>query len=182
MKWSYAYLSNITDNDLQKIYDNAEKGRKAYFDRIKADNKRRQSLAGEWLIKQLLAKQFGILNAVICRDKNGRPYVKENRIFISIAHSGDLVAVAADYSAIGIDVEKIRPNKLNLADRICLPREKEYIFAAPDLSLYRFYEVWTAKEAYFKKQGTGITDFKSVDILSLDRNIFDIDDYLIQII
>ena len=48
--------------------------------------------------------------------------------------------------------------------------------------LERFYEVWTAKEAYFKKMGTGITDLKSVDVTSLEKKVIIEDDYLITII
>ncbi len=182
MKWLHCFLSDINECVLQEVYAGLDISRKQYIDRIKAKNKRRQSLAGEWLIKKLLADGFNTPNPTVCRDENGRPYIKDSNIFISIAHSGNMIAVAADYIAVGIDVEKIKPNNLRLVDKICLPNEREYITASPNESLFRFYEVWTAKEAYFKKQGSGITDFKSVDTLNLNRHIFNIDGYLIQIV
>ncbi len=182
MKWSYCFLSDVNDSDLQNIYDNLDPSRKQYIDAKGVEKSRRQSLAGEWLAKKLIAEQFGLKNAVICRDISGKPYVKDSDIFISITHSDNLIAVAADKAAVGIDAEKIKPNSLKLIDRICLPDEKDYINADKARSLYRFYEIWTAKEACFKKQGSGITDFKSVNILSIDRKAFEIDDYLIQII
>ncbi len=182
MKWSYCFLQNTDSVILQEVYTALDITRKLHIDRIKNADAKRRSLQGELLIKELLQKEFNVKNPIICQDKNGRPYVKNSDIFISIAHSNDLVVAAADFKSVGIDVEKLKPNSLKAANRFCLPNEKEYIFKNADLSLYRFYEVWTAKEAYFKKMGTGITNLKSVDILSLDRHIFDIEDYLIQIV
>jgi len=48
--------------------------------------------------------------------------------------------------------------------------------------LHRFFQIWTAKEAYFKKCGTGITNLKSVNILPMERQCFQIEDYFIQIL
>ena len=45
----------------------------------------------------------------------------------------------------------------------------------------RFFEIWTGKEAWFKMQGTGITDLKSVNVLQLNRQLHSMEDYMIQI-
>ena len=36
----------------------------------------------------------------------------------------------------------------------------------------RFFEIWTAKEAYFKMKGSGITDLKSVNTLKIEKQSF----------
>ena len=53
-----------------------------------------------------------------------------------------------------------------------------------DEQLYRLYEVWTAKEAYFKCIGTGITNLKSISIekLAKIKRTYRIDDYIITIV
>ena len=41
--------------------------------------------------------------------------------------------------------------------------------------------VWTAKEAYFKAQGTGITELKSVNTLDLQVEFAEKDDFIIAL-
>ena len=48
--------------------------------------------------------------------------------------------------------------------------------------MQRFFEIWTAKEAYFKKCGTGITNLKSVNSLTLSRQMHILGDYILHII
>lgn len=182
MKWSYCFLQSLTEQDLLDTYNLLEDDRKEHIDRLKQPADRSRSLAGELLIKKLLSESFGISSPVICRGKNGQPFVKDSNVFISITHSDSLIAVAADLKPVGIDAEKIKPYNLKLIERVCCDEEKAYVLSDNSLTDRRFCEIWTAKEAYFKRQGTGITDFKSVNILSLDRHIFDLNGYLIQII
>ena len=89
---------------------------------------------------------------------------------------------------VGIDIERIRPVKEGLCRRVCTPEELAYLQAAPEelssdpASLRRFFEIWTGKEAYFKKCGTGITNLRSVNVLSLSRQVHTVEDYILQII
>ena len=182
MNWNYCFLDQITKEQYNNIYNSLSPSRFEHISRLKKEETIKRSLAGEFLIKKILIEDFGIENPIISRNEKGQPTAENTDIFISIAHSGDLAVAAADRKPIGIDVEKIKPRNLRLAEKICLPEEREYIFSGEDNILNRFYEIWTGKEAYFKKMGTGITDFKSVNILNLDRYIFTAKDYLIQII
>ena len=182
MNWNYCFLNQITKEQYNNIYNSLSPSRLEHISRFKKEEDRKRSLAGEFLIKKILTEDFGIKNPLISRNEKGQPTIENTDIFISIAHSGDLAVAAADRKPIGIDAEKIKPRNLKLAEKICLPQEKEYIFSSEDNILNRFYEIWTGKEAYFKKTGTGITDFMSVNVLNLDRYIFTVKDYLIQII
>lgn len=182
MNWNYCFLDQITEEQYNNIYNSLSPSRLAHISRFKKEEDRKRSLAGEFLIKKILTEDFAIENPIISRNEKGQPIIEDTDIFISIAHSGDLAVAAADRKPIGIDAEKIKLRNLKLAEKICLPQEKEYIFSCEDNVLNRFYEIWTGKEAYFKKTGTGITDFKSVNVLNLDRYIFTVKDYLIQII
>ena len=182
MNWKYCFLNQITEEKYNNIYNSLSPSRLAHLSRFKKEEDRKRSLAGEYLIKKILTEDFGIENPVISRNEKGQPTAENTDIFISISHSDALAVAAADLKPIGIDAEKIKPRNLRLADKICLPEEREYIFSREDNVINRFYEIWTGKEAYFKKTGKGFPDFKSVNVLNLDRYIFTVKDYLIQII
>ncbi len=181
MYWKFALLSNADDQKLNKIYATLSPSRRAHIDRLKLEDDRRRSLLGEALARELLSEGFGVKNPAIHRAENGRPYT-DCGVFISISHSGDAVCCAADTEPLGIDVERLGKFDARLIGRVCLEGEERYITENPSDAEKRFFEIWTAKEAYFKKLGTGITDFKSVDVLKLTRKVFYRGEYIIQII
>lgn len=170
MKWAYAKINDITD--LEQVCNTLTPSRKARIERIKRADARAASLAGEWLVRRLSG---GI--PVAC-EKSGRPYLEGCDKHISISHSGEYVACAISDGPVGIDIEKIKEYDPRLKDRVCTEAEREYVDADPD----KFFEIWTAKEAYFKKIGTGITNFKSVDTLALDKEVYRLQEYIITIV
>jgi 4'-phosphopantetheinyl transferase len=193
MEWSYCNIRDLSQNDYDSIYQSLTPSRKEHIDRFLREDDRKRSLAGELITKKLLSGKFGITNALIERLPNGRPVLNGANLFASISHCDDIVVCAVSEKEIGIDTERIKPIKLSLIKRFCVTEEKEYILRNVPYSetlsycedkeiLNRFYEIWTAKEAYFKMLGTGIKDLKSVNVLNLKRTKFNINDYLIQIV
>ena len=97
---------------------------------------------------------------------HGRPTVAGTgaaAVSFSVSHSGTfgVVALAAGDRRIGVDVEAVRPrSRLDaLADRV-LGAEEHAAWRAlddPDVRLRAFLRAWTAKEAYLKALGIGIT-------------------------
>ena len=181
MNWSYCKISDFSSEEYDKAYENLSLSRKKRIDRLTAPDSRMRSLAGELLVLQTLKKEYNIDGVIEC-DEKGKPYLKGNEIFISIAHSGEYVACAVDESPIGIDIEKIRDIDFKITNRVCSEEEKEYLFENEAEKLYRFYEIWTAKEAFFKMRGTGIENFKLVNILELNRKVFNLGEYMVQIV
>lgn len=191
MEWMYGRMADFSPSDAEAVYRDLTESRKNRIDRLKKPDDRLRSLLGEYLVKKLLASQYGVENAVIERAENGRPFLRDVPLYISISHSYDMVACAVNDLPVGIDVEKVKPIWAKLIDRVCVAPEKEYVLgtAAPLAGqvtdpeiLARFYEIWTGKEAYFKAQGTGITDFKEVNVLKLERKILRVGEYLIQML
>ncbi len=182
MFWELIKITDISSKDLDAAYNALHPSRRAHIDCLKQERDRLCSLGGEILAKKLLKKHYGIDNAVIVRADNGRPYVMDSNIYISISHCDENVVCAVDTAPVGIDIERIRPVKEALINRVCTMEEAEYLSSAKsgEEGLYRFFEVWTAKEAYFKKQGTGITQLNSINVLNLKRQVTRMDDYLIQ--
>lgn len=183
MVWKCVKITDISPAEYEKTYALLHPSRRAHIDRLKKEKDRLCSLAGEFLIKKILEEDFGVKCPIIKRDKKGKP-ITESGEFISISHCDQFVVCAAHTTPVGIDIERKRNISPALINRVCTENEQAYLTAAKDDAerLYRFFEIWTAKEAYFKKQGTGIIDFKSVNIFDLDRKIICIEDYVIQIV
>jgi 4'-phosphopantetheinyl transferase len=95
---------------------------------------------------------------------HGRPTVAGNdRVSFSVSHSGSyaVIALAADGARVGVDVEEIRPRSRidGLAARVLNDEEHAAWSTVGDEreQLRAFLAVWTAKEAYLKALGIGIT-------------------------
>lgn len=179
MKWAIGRLSDYSEAEYEKAYAGLSKSRKLRIDRLKLDKDRKRSLLGEILLKKLLEKE-NIAGDILSAD-NGKPYLSDSTFFISISHSGEMAAAAISEKPIGIDVERLRKIDFKLIERVCTEREAEYIKEGDDPE-FRFFEIWTAKEAYFKKQGTGITNLKSVCVLDLKREVIKSNGYILQIV
>jgi phosphopantetheine--protein transferase-like protein len=95
---------------------------------------------------------------------HGRPTVAGNeQVSFSVSHSGAyaVIALAADGARVGVDVEEIRPRSRidALAARVLDDEEHALWSTVGDEQerLRSFLVVWTAKEAYLKALGIGIT-------------------------
>lgn len=94
----------------------------------------------------------------LARDPQGAPYIAapDLRLEISLAGRDDIVAAAVADGPVGVDVEPIGPafepplNVLHPAERVALAAAGE---DAHDL----FLAIWTAKEAYVKALGVGLS-------------------------
>ena len=191
MHWSYCDTADFTPEEYKKAYASLSPSRKRHVDRFQQLQDKERSLAAELLVQKLL-KELGIPNGTLHRAENGQPYLTGCELYVSISHCDAMVACAVSETPIGIDVERIRPMDLKVSRHVCVSEEKAYLMGDQPLSqeklchdpavLRLFFEIWTAKEAYFKKQGTGITNLKSVNVLLLERQIFIVKDYIIQII
>ncbi|MBE6729157.1 MAG: 4'-phosphopantetheinyl transferase superfamily protein [Ruminococcaceae bacterium] len=177
MNWLMGNISDITDEQYAEIYEGLSKSRKAHIDKKEIKEAKKASLLATHLLNELLLKEFNI-NSPIETDENGVPFVKDD-IFISISHSKEKVVCAASLSPIGIDIEKIRPVKENLINFVCTPEEKAFVLENDKGN--RFFMVWTAKEAAFKKEPKR-KSLLLIDTLDLKKETFIIDGYCISIV
>ena len=180
MYWSYCDTADFGEEDLRNM--DLSPSRKEYIHRLRRREDQIRSLAAELLVYKILKDSCGVDNAVLHRADNGRPYLSGCDLHVSIAHCGSKLACAVSREPVGIDIEQLRPVNPNLLRHVCVEAEKAYVTEKDGARDLRFFEVWTAKEAWFKKCGTGITDLKSVNVLPLERQMHLIDGYVIQII
>lgn len=191
MEFTYTEISNFGDKEYALAYSKLSQSRKEYINTLKNPILKKQTLAGEILIKKLLYSEYNITDAIIERTTSGRPYVKNYNIYISISHSKNAVVCAADISPIGVDIEKIRPVNIKIATRICTENEIDYLLkAAPNTPLNyccnneiitEFFKIWTAKEAYFKMTDGKIKNFKEINTLAINKKYSFYNGYIICI-
>lgn len=195
VKHEKCFIDDISYDMYSKTYAAMSPARRAKIDRLRLEDDKKRSLAGEYLARTLASEESGIPfeDIVIAADQKGKPYFENLSLEFNISHSENIVVAAVHTEKVGIDVEKIHAVRQGLFKKVCTDKELEYLFGRiPDAEafekestrqeLLRFFEIWTIKEAYFKCIGTGITDFKSIDIFSESIHVENIsfDDYVIH--
>jgi phosphopantetheinyl transferase len=107
----------------------------------------------------------------IAAGQHGKPWLPgQPQLRFNLSHSGvDAVLVAGAADRIGVDIETTAdPARfLRLAQRY-FPREAAQLEADGDA--WRFVRAWTAKEAYLKALGTGLSKPLNSFELALDRD------------
>jgi 4'-phosphopantetheinyl transferase len=107
-----------------------------------------------------------------CGRPHGKPALRTGALEFSVAHSGDMVAVAVAVSPIGVDVEQLadRQHELGGGDpgslaRLVLaePEQQRLAAAGPAGQARAFLVAWARKEAVTKARGDGLrTPFSEV--------------------
>lgn len=104
------------------------------------------------------ATDLNYQNVTIRTGENGKPFVREFAGDFNISHSEGWVVCGIDTSAIGVDIEKIQPIDLNIANEFFSPLEIDELHSLPEnRMLDRFYSLWTLKESYMKMTGEGLS-------------------------
>ena len=177
MKWYKYDIRDLTDADYNKWYSLMSEDKQQRVDRFRFVDDRKRTVAGEMLARKAIAEWCSVAPESITFGikEHGKPYAKDLAVEFNISHSGNMVVCAVDDKPIGIDIEQIRPIDLIVAKRICTDKELLYIFGHTPTEndftyttdtkiLTRFFELWTAKEAYVKCFGLGIANAKNTPV------------------
>ncbi len=117
------------------------------------------------VLRELLAQELQTQpdKLVLLEEQRGKPQLASphHTLHFNVSHSRDYALIAISRVAVvGVDIEYHRElqDYVALAQRFFSPYEYQYIKAQaqPD-RLRAFYEVWTAKEAYVKALGAGLS-------------------------
>lgn len=191
MNWEHIYISEMTDEEYAYGLSLMSGERRLKVNNFLYDEDRRRTVAGELLARKMISSftAMPIDEISFAVGKFGKPYVLNSGVQFNISHSDNVAVCCVDTAPVGIDVERIRPINPAVLKRVCKDGDRDYIVSGElckELSgeqLYRFFEVWTAKEAYLKRIGTGIRDIKTVSFEDIKSGIkfFELDDYLISV-
>ena len=193
MKWYKYDIQDLTDAEYNKWYSLMNEDKQRRVDRFRFIDDKKRTVAGEMLARKAIAEWCGVTpeNITFGIKEHGKPYAKDLAVEFNISHSGDMVVCAVDDKPIGIDIEQICPIDLSVAKRICTdeellylfgrtPTEQDFTYTTDTETLTRFFELWTAKEAYGKYQGNGIESIR-VDANKIDAQMIIVADYMISI-
>ena len=94
------------------------------------------------------------------RSPRGKPRFAglEDRQF-SLSHSGGLALCALSGHPVGVDVERVKPRRQSLPQKILGPAE----LAAFDGSWEDFYRMWTLKESWCKREDSPLYPPRAVE-------------------
>jgi phosphopantetheinyl transferase len=120
---------------------------------FKGKVRKQQFFMGRWVVKQALLELLGLpLTHAYELFEHRYWQVQQHSINISITHSGQYVAVALAFfpCALGLDIEQHKTRSFaELVVDFGTTTEQNMIIHHPQQT-QRFYQLWTAKEAYFK--------------------------------
>lgn len=172
------YKCNINDvgHDLySQWFSQMEEEKQRRVDRFKFYDDRKRTVAGDHLAR-IAVSEFCRINVDDIRfavAPKGKPYAVGLDVHFSVSHSNDMVVCGVCSEPIGVDIEKLRPVKAELAKRVCKDNELyNMLNIKGEVDILQFFKLWTIKEAYFKMIGTGITDFKSLDTELIRNNVY----------
>ncbi len=112
------------------------------FDGFRLDKRKK-----EWICSRLILKQLLGHYPDIEYTSNGKPFLKNNSLHISISHTNNFVAVSLSDSPTALDIELCSPRVEKAASRFM--HEEEWKFVQSDKISYLTI-IWCAKETLYK--------------------------------
>ncbi len=154
-------LTQVCEEELERWHDEMDEDSRRRADAVRNPHRRRASIAGDHLARTALAEKSGKAprEIVIYREESGKPYAAEG--CFSISHSGECVVCAVSDKAVGVDVERIRPIRLRVAQWYFTEAERGWM----QEDELRFWQIWTGKEALCKRTGEGLAGLRNCDTL-----------------
>ena len=127
--------------------------------RFQNDSRRREHLAWRRIVRHELGRKV-----MIDYNKVGAPVVDVPNTYISVAHGGEMVAVAIANERVGVDIESLDRNFGRIQSRYMTAAEIA-LTASEDWAA----RVWAAKEAIYKLYGRREVDLtEDIRITGLD--------------
>ena len=195
MKWHFSDIRTQSESDYLAAWNALDPEKRARVDKIRQRKDKMRTVFADRLARELLSEALGREAGEIefSYGEFGKPLLKGGGYFFNVSHSEDVVAAAVSERPIGIDIERIRDISPFIAKKYFCHNEQVYLFGhdprdsdfervlSPEARM-RFFELWTAKEAYLKCRGTGMTHVKTVDTtaFTFERHLLP-DDYIVTI-
>ena len=126
---------------------------------------RKKELAAAGVLLHKVLKMYGRKSKDVLLTKEGKPYLKDDKLCFNISHSGSMVMLAVSEDQIGADIQKAVEYKASLYERITSDAEKN------QEELKDLKRLWAAKEGYSKLTGKGISvDFSTITVIEKETD------------
>lgn len=159
----YAAKVEHMESVQEELISLLDSNRRDKIHRIKNEAERNRSIYAGLLLRYAFLKegrtQSEWSQITITTGQYGKPELTGYGEFhYSLSHSGEWVICAVDNRPIGVDIQQMRPYRIQLAKRFYHEKEYEYLCNITDENLRKmnFYQMWAAKESYAKLTGRGI--------------------------
>ncbi|HCT16033.1 MAG TPA: hypothetical protein DIW36_01220 [Ruminococcaceae bacterium] len=126
------------------------------YNRLKRESDRDNCVAAYLLLRYAL-RENGIDSFETEVGANGKPFLKNKKMFFNISHCAEGVAVAVDTEPVGIDVQEIGIFNERVAKRFFTDGERKKINASSDKAK-AFTRIWTLKESAIKNEGKALAN------------------------
>ncbi len=153
------FFENYDGFSDEKFLNFLPQNRREKYNKLRQKRDKENCVISYLLLKKAL-RDFGVENFEIETDENGKPFLKRNsEIYFNISHTRSGVAVVADKSPVGIDIQDILPVKQSVIER-CFSDEEKLLIKASASPEKEFTRLWTLKESAVKSDGAGIAKLK----------------------
>lgn len=130
-------------------------------ERFVFERHRRRFVVAHGFLREALARETGepARSLVFAQDPGGKPRLAGGAVRFSLSHSGERALLAVADAEVGLDLEEIRPARveLALAERVMTPQEfRDFARATRDAQVSAFFRLWSAKESVMKACGLGL--------------------------
>lgn len=170
MKFEVLNIKNLTEEDFFSAFECMSDERKVRCLRYKFKEDRKRMAFGDMLLKKLITDEYKVAKEDIelINLPSGKPVakIKGKEFFVSISHSGDFVSAAVCDADIGIDIEVKREVKEEFLKRVLKEDELMFLNESENREL-AFLKIWTAKEAYLKLNGEGLSALYKAEVLPI---------------
>lgn len=131
-------------------------------DAFKFPSDQQRSLMGDLMVRHFYSQKldFNPVDIDFEYNEHQKPLLKNSgEEYFNISHSGDYVVVAFSDQPVGIDIEVMKKDRRNIAERFFTPCEITDMNEAgsEEYQIKYFYQLWTLKESYMKAIGDGLT-------------------------
>ena len=193
MKYLIDNINNIDENKIKYFFNTIPKNKQDKINKLINNDEKKRSIVGELLLSKLLQKNnINYDNINYYYNTYNKPYIQDCNIFFNISHSNDFVITIISNKEIGIDIEKIKKTNIKIIDKFATSKEKEYILSSKNDIEKRLFQIFTLKEAYFKRYGLGLNRVLDVEFIIKNNKVScsdksvkvgfinDIDNYIIS--
>lgn len=159
-------VNDFSDDEISFAYSQLPISQKIYIDK-KTSLNFKQSIVARIIINDLLKSHFEVNDGYnLSLDNKNRTHYNNDEFYISISHSGFYVACAVSEKKIGIDIQVYKNISDELINKVCTDEEVKFIKST---DRKRFFDVWTAKEAFTKYSGKFLYDIFKISFVNCNK-------------